>query len=589
MFELSAIRKDPGTILVLGNYEPVLQATIDFDYLAGKDAPSIIGIVTSSARFKKFFFGSKEVLIPCYRTLDDAKQALDHVDWMLNLNSGRRAHETTLAFFASFPDAHGGHIFAEDVPEIHALDLYRKLAKDKLIVGTAGVGLLLPGALKLGVIGGIDWRQLEHNSLNVAGNIAVLSASGGMINELITIVAQSGHHISFALCFGGDRFPTTTPKDAILMAEADPATESIVYYGELGGQDEYEIATLIESGEITKPLVTYIAGVIGENFTSPVQFGHAKALARTNAETASAKRTALQKAGAFSAESISDLEEKIRSLPKSTSKTAKENTIIANRRKTLFTSTIASESADGYAFAGTLLQDWAAEGDIANLITTALLGKRPQSALTSQFIKEIFLLSVDHGPQVSGALNTIIAARAGKGLADSLTAGLMTIGPRFGGAVSGAAKEWFDGVSEQRDPQTLVENYARAKKYILGIGHKKYRLGFPDPRVARLITYADKLQLHPHLDYARQIEAITSAKKGSLILNVDGTIAAIMLDILTTEEKLPANQIASMIAADFFNALFALPRVIGFTAHYLDQKRLDEGLFRLPDDDILLA
>lgn len=235
------------------------------------------------------------------------------------------------------------------------------------------------------------------------------------------------------------------------------------------------------------------------------------------------------------------------------------------------------------------MQDWAKGGDIARIITTALLGRQPHSQLTTDFIRDVFLLSVDHGPQVSGALNTIITARAGKGLVDSVAAGLLTIGPRFGGAVSGAASEWHMGVSEGLDPSTHVEQRARAKRYIHGIGHKKYRLGLPDPRVAYLVRYADKLKIHPHYDYARAIESITTSKKGSLILNVDGTIAALMLDILAHEERYTADELHAMIDADFMNALFVLPRIVGFTAHYLDQKRLDEGLFRLPPDDILLA
>ena len=199
------------------------------------------------------------------------------------------------------------------------------------------------------------------------------------------------------------------------------------------------------------------------------------------------------------------------------------------------------------------------------------------------------MLSRDHGHQESGALNTNVAARAGKGLVDSLAAGLLTIGPRFGGAVSDAAREWFDGVSEKRDPAQHIESYAKAKKYIGGIGHKKYRLGLPDPRTALLAEFAAQLKSHRYYDYAKQIEAITSAKKGTLILNVDGTIAALMLDILETEEDYTSQELDELIRADFFNALFVIPRTVGFISHYLDQKRLDEGLFRLPDDDILLA
>lgn len=589
MRNLTDIRENPGTILVLGNYKPGIQTTLDFDYLSGKDKPSIVGIVTASSRFQKYFWGKREVLIPCYPTLAAAHQALSAVDWMFNVNSGRRALSSTIDFFENFPKAHGGHIFAEDVPEIHALELYERFQKsNKTLVGTAGVGLLVPGSLKLGVVGGVDWRQLKHNHLMQPGSVAVLSASGGMINELITMVSQSGHALSFALCFGGDRFPLTTPREAFLAAEADPATKTIVYYGELGGQDEYELAELIKAGKVTKPVLAYIAGVIGENFSAPIQFGHAKALANSKSETASAKRDALHEAGVSVASSMSDLRDQIKNIETSTESEATMEDL-SGRQSTLFTSTISAETSDGYEFIGSSLQSWAQEGDIALQITTALLGRRPVAAITTEFLRDVFLLSVDHGPQVSGALNTIVTARAGKGLVDSLAAGLMTVGPRFGGAVSGAADEWFNGVNEHRDPAEHIETYAKAKKYISGIGHKKYRLDLPDPRVAVLARYADQLAAHPHYDYARAIEAITTSKKGTLILNVDGTIAALMLDILESQEGFTKDELRLLINADFFNGLFVIPRVIGFTAHYLDQKRLDEGLFRLPDDDILLA
>lgn len=589
MRNLAEIRREPGTILVLGNYRPGIQTTLDFDYLAGKDTPSIVGIVTASARFQKYFWGKKEILIPCYPTIEAAQTALRQVNWMFNVNSGRRALETTERFFSAFPGADGGHIFAEDVPEQHAIKLYDTFQKSgKTIVGTAGVGLLVPGYLKLGVVGGVDWRQIEQNHLTTPGSVAVLSASGGMINELITMVARTNHAISFALCFGGDRFPLTSPREAFLAAEADPATETIVYYGELGGQDEYELAELLREGKVTKPVVAYIAGVIGEGFETPIQFGHAKALAGNKSETASAKRQALEEAGASVAKSMSELREKVSELPSVvTVPPATES--LAERRPTRFTSTISKETSEGYEFIGSSLQTWAAEGDIALQIATALLGRRPQSEITRDFLREVFLLSIDHGPQVSGALNTIVSARAGKGLVDSLAAGLMTVGPRFGGAVSGAANEWLTSVEDNRSTAAHIEEYAKIKKYIPGIGHKKYRLGLPDPRVIRLIAYADKLASHPHLDYAREVEAITTQKKGTLILNVDGTIAALMLDILEFEEGFTKQELHGLAEADFFNALFVLPRIVGFTAHYLDQKRLDEGLFRLPDEDILLA
>ncbi|HEY0965176.1 MAG TPA: citrate/2-methylcitrate synthase [Candidatus Saccharimonadales bacterium] len=583
------IRKNPGKILALGNYRPGYQAILDFDYLSGKSEPSISGIVTASGKFQKYFWGKSEILIPCFSSPAAAKQKLGDINWMLNVNSGRRAYRSTVDFFEAFPDAYGGHIFAEDVPEKDALSLYETYQEaGKTLVGTAGVGLLVPGSLKLGVVGGVDWRQLEKNQLIAPGSVAVLSASGGMINEIITMVASTNHGISFALCFGGDRFPTTSPKEAFEAAEADPTTKHIVYYGELGGQDEYELAELIKSGGITKPVTAYIAGVIGENFDQPVQFGHAKALAGNKSETASAKRRILAEAGVTVATSMTGFYDAITTIPQD-STASEQSSALANRHSSLFSSTISRESSNGYEFIGTPLQSWATEGDISLQITAALLGKRPSSPITSDFIKQVFLLSVDHGPQVSGALNTIVTARAGKGLVDSLATGLLTVGPRFGGAVSDAAREWFDGVNESRDPQEHIETYAKAKKYIGGIGHKKYRLGLPDPRTSILAAFADKLPSHRYFDYAKSIEAITTTKKGTLILNVDGHIAALMLDILETLENYEATELHDLINADFFNALFVIPRTVGFVAHYLDQKRLDEGLFRLPDEDVLLS
>ena len=225
---------------------------------------------------------------------------------------------------------------------------------------------------------------------------------------------------------------STRPSDAFLAAEADSATKAIVYYGELGGTDEYELVELIKNGTLTKPVVAYIAGIIGEKFDTPVQFGHAKALAGSRDETATAKREALRSVGVIVAESIGELTKLVAELPRDKVVEAVDD--YTARSVSLFTSTISAETPDGYAFVGKTLSSWSAEGDIAAQITAGILGRSPKSAVTIELVRTIFLLSVDHGPQVSGALNTIITARAGKGLVDSLAAGLMTIGPRFGGA-----------------------------------------------------------------------------------------------------------------------------------------------------------
>jgi citrate synthase len=133
----------------------------------------------------------------------------------------------------------------------------------------------------------------------------------------------------------------------------------------------------------------------------------------------------------------------------------------------------------------------------------------------------------------------------------------------------------------------IVENFASRKEYLPGIGHKKYRLEIPDPRVVLFKQQGEKLKQHCYLDYALEVEKLTTAKKPNLILNVDGCLAAVLLDFLVEEEHYSKAEIAQLITAEFFNALFVLSRSVGLVSHYLDQKRLNEPLFRLDPTQVL--
>ncbi|MDP2669920.1 MAG: hypothetical protein Q8O99_02780 [bacterium] len=46
-------------------------------------------------------------------------------------------------------------------------------------------------------------------------------------------------------------------------------------------------------------------------------------------------------------------------------------------------------------------------------------------------------------------------------------------------------------------------------------------------------------------------------------------------------------EIQQSIDAGLFNGFFVLARTVGFIGHYLDQRRLDEGLYRTPWEDML--
>ena len=151
--------------------------------------------------------------------------------------------------------------------------------------------------------------------MTIPGTLAVLSASGGMTNELINIVVQAGHKLSFALSFGGDRFPVLSPREAFLLAEQDPQTQGVLYYGELGGEDEYELVSLKKEGLFTKPVVAHIAGTVASLFPESPQFGHAKAKADKTRVTALAKREVMKSAGFMVSSSFSEFIKLVNNLP----------------------------------------------------------------------------------------------------------------------------------------------------------------------------------------------------------------------------------------------------------------------------------
>ena len=598
MTSIHDIRKSAQGMLVLGNHPGIVQSILDFDYACGKKELSIVGCVTANRKALKMFFGTKEVLIPCFKDCASVPHELGKkTGWMLNVQSGRRAYESTCAFFDAFPKAHGGHIFAENVPERHAIQLMERYGTDpstgspqassgqgKLIAGPSGVGLLVSGHLKLGAIGGTDIHQIEASKLATEGAVAVVSTSGGMTNELIRAVALAGKRLSFSLCIGGDRFPVSSLTQVLMLAQNDPHTSAIAYFGELGGVDEYEIAELLKSGKLTKPLVAYVAGVIDEAFDEHMQFGHAKALVAHQDESARAKREALKAAGAEAPDTFPAFLDALAQLPTP----AFRDTVIpmseyAHRQKSILSTREVVNLDDIPVFVKGKKPVQRYYG-FTKPVTEALLGRSVRSDITLSFSQAIFSLLIDHGGHVSGAVNTMITARAGKDLVSSLVAGLLTVGPRFGGAVNAAAGQWLSGVAEGKEASAFVAERTKGGALLSGIGHRKYRVGVPDPRVAALAQFATLLKKHPHYDFARDVEKVTVGKNGSLILNVDGVMAALMLDILVECEKYSEGELHELVDAEFFNALFVIPRSVGFIAHFLEQKKNDEGLFRLPDE-----
>lgn len=583
--------------IIYGRHIDVAERMLDFDFLAGR-SPSVGGIIDpNSMRTSqiKVFFWAKEILIPVYPSLEVIPQE-ELFDTFLNFASFRSAPEATWQAIKS------GRfqtivIIAEWIPErdIREIIAYNENNAKIRIIWPATAGALAAGTFRMGNSGG-SLENIIASKLYKKGSVWFVSRSGGMSNEMFRVIARYTDWVHTGIALWWDRFVASTFADIVTAYEKNPEIRMIVLLWEVGSRDELTVAEMIQRGEISKPIVAYISWSLAEKLTTEVQFWHAGAKANASEETASYKNAELRKSGAFVPASYQEFGELIgkvynEKVGKNSETTSIPETIvqerqkqIEQRKKTLFTSTICDERGENLLFQGVPIDDFIQSGSIARVIGMLWLKKElPDYAL--DFINSIIIILADHGPAVSGATNTIITARAGKDILSSLISGLLTIGPRFGGAIDEAARYFFEALQNQEPPEDFVRRMKKAGIPIPGIGHKVKSKFNPDGRVLILQEKAKNIPSQNTLAYALEVEKLTLEKKPNLILNVDGHIAAILLDIFTSI-GMKDDEIKMYIEAGIFNAFFILARSIGFIGHALDQKRLGETLHRTPWEDI---
>mmetsp|Transcript_19419 Transcript_19419/g.58620 ORF Transcript_19419/g.58620 Transcript_19419/m.58620 type:complete len:345 (+) Transcript_19419:133-1167(+) len=203
------------------------------------------------------------------------------------------------------------------------------------------------------------------------------------------------------------------------------------------------------------------------------------------------------------------------------------------RKPSSFVSTICDDRKEELIYAGMEIGKVFEQNIGLGGVVSLLWFRRKMPDYACKFLEMVLILTADHGPAVSGAHNTIVTARAGKDLISSLCSGLLTIGPRFGGAIDGAAAMFSAAVDEGLTPQEFIDKMRDEKRLVMGIGHRIKSLENPDKRVEILKSYVMKhFPRHDVLDFAMQVEKLTTRKKSNLILNVDGTIGTAFVDLL---------------------------------------------------------
>eukprot|EP01038_Epipyxis_sp_PR26KG_P004548 gene4548-6419_t len=593
--------------IVYGLQTVAVQGMLDFDFMCKRAKPSVACMVFpfSGNHYTKLYWGTDETLIPVYTTIGEAVAKHPDAVVMINFASFRSVYETveeTLKFSHQIKTI---AIIAEGVPESQTRKLNKAASEKGVgIIGPATVGGIKPGCFRIGNTGGM-LDNIIMSKLYRPGSVAYVSKSGGMSNELNNIVSRNSNGVYEGVAIGGDRYPGSLFLDHLLRYNDNPEVKMMVLLGEVGGIDEYAVCEAIKSGRITKPLVAWVMGTCASIFPYEVQFGHAGAMARGDLETALAKNTALASSGAYVPKSFDAIGEKIYEvysglvasgviIPKPEPPVPKipmdynwAKRLGLIRKPANFISSIADDRGDELSYAGMPISETIAEDIGVGGVLSLLWFRRRLPPYATKFIEMVLMVSADHGPAVSGAHNTIVAARAGKDLVSSLCSGLLTIGPRFGGALDDAAHMFMTAVDSGLDANSFVTSMRKKNVLIMGIGHKIRTIDNPDMRVKIIKEYAKKhFPQTTVLDFALAVEQVTTKKKATLILNVDGCIAACFVDLLRSCGAFDLNEANELIENGCLNGLFVAGRTIGFIGHFVDQKRLKQGLYRHPWDDI---
>ncbi|OIP56793.1 MAG: ATP citrate synthase [Helicobacteraceae bacterium CG2_30_36_10] len=576
------------------NNTTAIQRMLDYDYTIQRKTPSVAAIVapTSGSKFEKFFYGPDEIMIPLYKSTAAAKVHQPQADVLLNFASFRTAYDVTMEAL-NIGGFSSMMITAEGIPERLArhMNAYAR-EKNVIVIGPATVGAIAPGAFKIANIGGTI-ENIVQSKLHRAGSCGLVTRSGGLFNELANIISINADGIAEGVAIGGDRFVGSVFIDNMLRMQENPEVKYMILLGEVGGTEEYKVIEAIKLGKITKPVIAWCIGTIAKYYDSGVQFGHAGASANNQMETAEYKNRAMAEAGIHVPASFNDLPNMIKKvftdlkLPEIPEPEMKVCPSV--RKSKEFICTISDDRGDEATYAGFPISSLATPdtgkgiGDVVSL----LWFKKQYPKWATEFIETVIKTVADHGPAVSGAHNAKVTARAGKSVVESLVTGLLTIGSRFGGAIDGAAEHFKYADDNKLTAAEFLNHMKKLAIPIPGIGHRIKSLKNPDLRVEGLKKFAKEyFPATPLLDYALTVEQLTTSKKENLILNVDGTIGILMVDMwraLGYEEA----EINEFISSGTLNSFFILGRTIGFIGHVLDEKRLAMPMYRHPMSDIL--
>jgi succinyl-CoA synthetase alpha subunit len=214
------------------------------------------------------------IMVPAPFTKDAILEAYEAgIDTIVCITEGVPAHDMAVVYNTLYPRGADGESAKHGRP---------------VLIGPNCPGLISPGKANLGIIPG---------EITKPGSVGLVSRSGTLTYQIMHELHLAGIGISTCVGIGGDPIVGSDFLDIIPRFADDPATEAIVFVGEIGGTGEQRAGEWIHAHIPDTPVVAYIAG-----FTAPPgkQMGHAGAIVKEGGEggeTAADKKAALEALG----------------------------------------------------------------------------------------------------------------------------------------------------------------------------------------------------------------------------------------------------------------------------------------------------
>jgi succinyl-CoA synthetase alpha subunit len=510
--------------------------------------------------------GGQSVLgVPVFNTPQEAVNSLGNIDVSVVFVPAAGVKEAAIsAIEAGIKLA---VLVPDRVPVWDAMEIATAAkANDAMFLGPNTLGALSPGKAVVGMIGGRAESARQWFKPGVPKGVGVISRSGGMASSTGYYLGQAGVRISSIVHIGGDAVIGIRLPDAALMFEADPLTETIVIFGEIGSSQEEELALLIADGKITKPVIAYIGGKAAREGT---RFSHAGAIIEGGRGTHAGKVKALREAGATVVDAFGELPGAVVTILEQ----IKGQSLMSEAdKKAVWHSGITRIQPNKVAVRGYDIAELMGHVSFGAAVYLILTGELP-SPTVARLMDAILVSSIDHGATPPSALSARNVASTGATLSASVAAGIMSINRHHGGAIEDCARQLKtiadraarDSISLQEAATRTLRTMSEAGERMSGFGH---RVHTKDPRTARLFELAREAGVDGvHMQTARAVEKAFADAKKSLPINVDGAIGAILADL-----GMPPTA---------FNGIFMIARTPGLIAHVIEEQTRERPMRRI--------